>query len=285
MLTREKTFQKIEESLLLPNISDRTHQIFSLLQTPRLIDIDQLVEIIAADQELTGLILSQLNAAFDGRRFVTELKDAVVLLGLESVQNLLIFFVAQKFFKSGGGKSVVFDMRKYWRHVLATSIAADMLSARIGAQNHFQLFSYGLNHDIGLLVMNTCLSKELDEITVKIMGGVPQIVAEKSVLGGVTHDQIGAWLCRRWNFTPELTRVVQYHHTPYLCTENLRMLEIIFLADLIGTHYYERLLNVNKVMPTSARALKSLGLTFNDQQDIGEQLPPKVDALAKQFRL
>lgn len=287
MLTKDKVYNLIESSNLLPKLPKKTQEIFTLLNTPTMADIDLLSAKVEADKELSTLILNHLNSeCFNLSRQFSDIKEAIIYVGMEFVRNFLIFFIAQKFFQAAGtGKSAIFQMRQYWKHVLATSIAADMICELLGMQDNYKLFSYGLNHDIGILVMNTCLPDELDEITTKVMGGVHQIVAEKSVLGGVTHAEIGAWICQRWNFTPELIRVVQYHHTPYLITEDQRILEIMYLADLIGTEYYEKLLNVHTSVQINRKVLTSLGLSPENQLQIGAQLAKRVEPMAKRFIL
>ncbi|HKM03846.1 MAG TPA: HDOD domain-containing protein [Lachnospiraceae bacterium] len=287
MLTKEKVYELIENSNLLPHLPEKTQEIFRVLNMPTLMGMDDLSSKVEEDKELSDLILHHLNSnCFNLRREISDIKEAVIFLGMDFVRNFLIFFIAQRFFLSiGTRKSVIFNMKKYWKHVMATSVAADMISERLGIQDKYRLFSYGLNHDIGILVMNTCLPGELDEITTKVMGGMHQLVAEKSVLGGVTHAEIGAWICQRWNFNPELIRVVQYHHTPYLKSQDDRTLEIMYLADLIGTEYYERLLNLNINVQINHKVLNSLNLSLEDQQQIGSQLTSRVELLAKRFIL
>jgi len=40
-----------------------------------------------------------------------------------------------------------------------------------------------------------------------------QIAAEKVVLGGLTHAEIGMWLCEKWGLPREIVEIVGYHHT------------------------------------------------------------------------
>lgn len=287
MLTKETLYQMVEQSNALPKLPLNTQNIFKLLNTPAQINIDDVAKLVEEDRELSNLLLRHLNSnIFLLYRNISDIKEAVTYLGIESVRNLLIFFIAQKFFQEADtGKAKVFNMMQYWKHVLATSIAADMICARLGIEDRYRMFSYGLNHDIGILVMNACLPRELDEITSKVKSGVLQIVAEKTVLGGITHSHIGAWICQRWNFSPEITRVVELHHTPYLGTEDLKTLEIMYLADLIGTQYYERLLNVNSSMQINHKVLGSLEMNLEDQKEIGIALPDEVARIAKYFIL
>lgn len=287
MLTKEEVFRLIESSNALPKLPKTTQQIFRLLSTPNTMSIEDLAERVEQDRDLTEKVLEYLNSDyFHLRRDIPNIKDALVFLGLESVRNFLIFFIAQKFFQQEDtGKSKVFNMKQYWRHVLATSIAAEIISEKLGKEDRYRLFFIGLNHDIGILVMNACLPEELDQITTKVMNGVHQIVAEKVVMNGITHDQIGSWICERWHFSPEVSRVIRYHHTPYLCHEDLHTLEIMFLADSIGTDYYEKLLNVHRNIPINKKVLSSLGISSREVEQIGEKLLERVEGLANRFIL
>lgn len=88
--------------------------------------------------------------------------------------------------RSGG-----FGIPAYWKHVLTTSIAANMLGERIGFTGKFRLFTRGLIHDIGFVVLAACLPSLLDAIAGKVRAGVPRQVAKRALLGGLTHADIG----------------------------------------------------------------------------------------------
>lgn len=285
MLRKEEVFQKIEASRMLPDLSSATQNIIAWLSEPNNLDIDEFAALVEKDKVLSELLLKHVNSdAFRLYKTISDTKEAVIFLGMEFVRNFLFFIISQQFFyKLGMDQTTVFNMRQYWKHILATSVAAELLGQRLGRKDNYTLFSYGLNHDIGMLVINTCIPEEIDKVTEKVFSGQNQIVAEKAVFGGITHADIGAWICKRWNFTPDIIRVVKYHHTPYQCKEDQQTLELMYLADLIGTEYYQKLLNIHSSMYINQKVLSSLGLTVEDQKEIGNQIGERVELLTKRF--
>ena len=145
------------------------------------------------------------------------------------MQNMLIFLHNTSVVPDSMRESNrTFDIYKYWRHVLGTSVASCMLSSRINKGDKYELFSYGLIHDIGIVVLDACLPNHIDRITEKLISGVHQLIAERIILGGITHAEIGAWLCKNgiyakissilWNFITPLLWQKQYRSgAPDLC--------------------------------------------------------------------
>ena len=85
----------------------------------------------------------------------------------------------------------IFHNKKYWKHCLATSMAAYMISAETKLSDKDKMFTYGLIHDIGITVLDICLPDYLDEINEMHLKGTHQLIAEKIVLDGITHAEIG----------------------------------------------------------------------------------------------
>lgn len=68
----------------------------------------------------------------------------------------------------------------------------------------------------------------LDEITQKLEKGMHQVVAERSILGGITHSEVGVWLCERWNIPKDITDIVGFHHTPFALETLTDELKLIY---------------------------------------------------------
>ncbi|HHX62109.1 MAG TPA: HDOD domain-containing protein, partial [Epulopiscium sp.] len=136
---------------------------------------------------------------------------------------------------------------------------------------------YGLIHDIGIAVLDTCVPEVLDEITQKLKKGMHQVVAERSILGGITHSGVGAWLCERWNIPEDITGIVEFHHTPFASKTLTDELKLIYIADVISTEYYEKLLGLNLNYQISKRIMESMGLTDKDVEIIAKKLPEEIE--------
>lgn len=283
-MEKERVFELLENSEHLPKLSQNVSEILEMLKNPTGLDIDKLVEKVTQSDQLNDLMIKNLNSGyFQINKKITTIKEAVVYLGMQTVQNLLIFFITRQLFSDMPLKNRSFDMPHYWRHVIGTSVASCMLSSRIKQGDKYKLFSYGLIHDIGIALLDACLPELIDEVSEKLMKGVHQLVAERLVLGGITHAEVGAWLCRKWNIREDITNIVEYHHTPFLAKTNSDDVKLIYVADVISTEYYERLLGVNINHEISDQIMDSLGITNVDRKAVIDALPQEVDKLHNYF--
>lgn len=286
-MQRERIFHLIEESQFLPELPENISQILNILKEPIHVDIDLLIEKVSKSSELNALMLANLNSGyFQLKKEIKTIKEAIVYLGMETVQNLLIFYITRQLFPTTNANCQrTFNMRKYWKHVLGTSVASCMLASQIKIGDKYKLFSYGLIHDIGIVALDTCLPKLLDEITKKVFNGVHQIIAERIVLGGITHGDIGAWFCRKWNIRDDITNIVEFHHLPFSAKANAKEVQLIYIADVISSEYYERLLGVNLNHDINNKVIESLGLTNEQIQAVIRAFPKELEKVAYYYSI
>lgn len=285
-MEKERVFELLENSEHLPKLSQNVSEILEMLKNPTGLDIDKLVQKVTQSNQLNDLMIKNLNSGyFQLNKKIATIKEAVVYLGMQTVQNLLIFFISRQLFSDMPriNKNRSFDMPRYWRHVIGTSVASCMLSSRIKQGDKYKLFSYGLIHDIGIALLDACLPELIDEVSKKLMRGIHQLVAERSVLGGITHAEVGAWLCRKWNIREDITNIVEYHHTPFFAKFNSDDVKLIHVADVFSTEYYEKLLGVNINHEINNQIMDSLGITNMDRQAVIDALPQEVDRLRNYF--
>lgn len=282
-MQKEKIFELIEESQYLSAIPEDIGEILDLLHNPLEVDIDLLMEKVSKSEKLNSLMLKNLNSGyFQFSKEIVSVKEAIVYLGMQTIQNLLMFFITLQLFPKTIHKSQrTFNMNTYWKHVFGTSVASCMIAAHIKKGDKYKLFSYGLIHDIGIVVLDTCLPQLINEITDKLMNGVHQLVAERIILGGITHADIGAWLCRKWNIRDDIMNIVEFHHTPFLTKANIEEVQIMYVADAISTEYYEKLLGVNLNREISNRVMEELGLTKEIIDTVVRDLPKEIEKANK----
>jgi HD-like signal output (HDOD) protein len=134
----------------------------------------------------------------------------------------------------GGGDTEGFDRMAFWKHSIGTGSTARILARRLNVKELEEAFIAGLLHDIGLVVLDQFVHKEFMSI-IKLVKEKDILIrdAEKEVLGGVTHHDIGAWLGRKWNLAPNLIEVVESYPNPSSASENYQLVSIIHVADII----------------------------------------------------
>lgn len=268
----------------LPVVPPAISHIFRMLRRPDQLDVDELARMIAREPQLNQAVLAHVNSGYyQVSRKINGINEAIVLIGLKTARNLIIYFLTDLLFANKIGAAYASHL--YWKHNLGTAVACTMLAEALGHDDKFQLFSYGLLHDIGFAAISFCLPEIVEQVYASMKRGVHQVVAEKVALAGLTHADIGAWLCERWGLPGDIRRVVQYHHSPLLADGDTAAIKIIHIADHVSTEYYEKLLNLQISLPPNLRIMQEIGATPAMLEDIGKRLPAAVDAIAPLFML
>ena len=164
-----------------------------------------LAAILSKDQALCSKVLKIANSAFFAQsRRIFDISDAVVLLGFDSIAQLML---ATTVFTSFGplGSYEKFDVYGFWKHSIATAMAGKLIAQKVDeSPNNNVIYFAGLLHDIGKLVLVTHFASQYS--TVLETAESEDLFlheAEKLVLG-FTHCDISEWVCDRWNFPEEL---------------------------------------------------------------------------------
>ncbi len=277
-MNNSKILDTLEESKQLPELPKSTKEIFKLLRNQNELEIEDLCEKVSQNKGLDNLLLICVNSGyFKLNKQITSVNEAVVYLGLRTVQNLLISFITQLLFPKKLGRAELLNREKYWRHSLGTSIASSILAEKINLCKKIELFSYGLIHDIGIAVLDVCIPEVIDEVIKLQKNGMYQIAAERHVMDGLTHSDVGSWLCKKWDLPDDIRNVIEYHHKPLLARNNINEVKLIHLGDIISTDYYEKLLGIKQNHIFSQTVLSSVGATKEDMHEISVILPEEVE--------
>jgi putative nucleotidyltransferase with HDIG domain len=200
---------------------------------------NDLMDIISPDVSLTTKILKISNSPFYGlTREISSLQHAVTVLGFKEIRNLVISTVAFDSFKNLG-KNNKFDINKFWRHSFYCALAAKTIAVDMKIESS-ELFVAGLVHDIGKLAMYVTFPSEF-MMQLEIMNPLKikytSFEAEKDVFG-MTHDEVGMKLLKKWMFPESLLTAVGYHHRPQEADKKSNFPMIVHVADIL-THVYE----------------------------------------------
>ncbi len=272
----------IQQSNYLPQIPKAFGEVLSMLLEPNEFSIDECIEKLYSLPELESNLIQVLNFYSKLNREIVSLKDAVLYLGAKNTRMIAIAYITRLVLSDRNGRSEIFDRKKYWKHCIGTSIASYMIAAETGLCDEEKMFTYGLIHDIGITVLDICLPNHLDDIyTRQLQKGLHQIVAEKVVLNGITHAEIGMWICKQWGLPDEITEIVGYHHTPFVQSKTSNEAKIMHLADSISTNYYENLIGTSTTFIYGDKMREALNLPREFIVDIGEKLPKEVDKLSR----
>ncbi|HOQ32984.1 MAG TPA: HDOD domain-containing protein [Candidatus Hydrogenedens sp.] len=219
MTIREKILEKIKE---VPAFPSNTARILNKINNKesQILDIAREIEL---DPTLTANILKLANSAyFAGPKKISTIREAVVLLGINRIQQMII---ASAIFPT-----VVKPLRGYdlpagelIRHLVGTAIASELLSKELKIDIPPYTFTVGLLHDIGKIVLGTFIEIDAEPILKKAYEEkVSFEKAEKEILG-IDHSEIGALLMQEWHFPNNLVQPILYHHDPDNAPEEYRL--------------------------------------------------------------
>jgi len=201
--------------------------------------ISKVSETIEKDQALSSNILKLVNSAFYGfKTKISDIRNAVVLLGYNAVRNAIVSISVIKAF-SGASALRDFDITRFWKHSLAVAVTSKNISIRTKINSPDNCFVGGLLHDIGKVV----LAQYFKDLFVRVWNtsreeGISFHAAERDVVPA-DHAKIGAFLAARWKMPKGLVYAIRRHHAYQANVENEEFIRIIYLANVIVNSYAE----------------------------------------------
>ena len=189
----------------------------------------QIAQAIGLDPVLSTRILRLANSPIYAlREQVTNLETAVSAIGNTSISQVIsISGVSDAF-----GRRVLSSPagQEIWAHSLATAIAATEICRIKRFSGEDSVFSFGLLHDIGKLILlraDTPLYVRLLERS-SLEGNLPEIERETF---GFDHAELGAAAAESWGLPPLVCDIIRYHHRPIDASAGLRIEEVLHTSD------------------------------------------------------
>ena len=215
----------------LPEVMAR---IMELARDPNSSALDLAAE-ISHDPALSMKILRTVNSAYYGlQRRIMTIPDAVVILGFDEVERLALTITVIDTVKldENGFRA----LRALWRHSLACSIACTVCELKF--MNKFDglrgVHVAGLLHDIGKVILGQHFPELHGQILHAVKDGNQDIMeAERAILGGVTHCDVGGWVAERWNLPEGLVASIRHHHSPAVEEQTDPLVHTTHVADCL----------------------------------------------------
>ena len=151
-------------------------------------------------------------------------------------------------------------------------------------------YTAGLLHDIGMVVLDQCLSSSYPMFYRRIQKKGTNILDVEKEIFNTNHCEVGQKLAEKWSFPSNLKEVIAFHHYPEYATENPELVHIVSLSELIMSRFHTSF----ELDPTSsenfAARLEKLGLSISEFPDIVNLIPletlgtdPELTAMGKTF--
>jgi HD-like signal output (HDOD) protein len=232
MKTGMKIDAIVDDIDTLEPIPQITTQLIEIAQNPDSA-LKEAAVLITHDATLTANLLRTVNSAHFGlRRKIESVQEAVVMLGLNAIMDLVLLQAAAGRLKAA---QAGYDLSagELWRHAAVSAILARKIAERVEADHVNRIFTCTLLKDIGKLVLNQYVQAAGEEILRLVCQDEYCFLdAEREVLG-IDHAELGGRIAERWNFTPEMAFLIRNHHLPDEQLLGDEAVCIVYLSDCV----------------------------------------------------
>ncbi len=261
-----------------PGLPKTGAKLLALLEEPKT-STDEIEKILKYDPGLTANFLKLANSTYFGiPSKVTSVKQAILLFGFNRLKQIVLATCTSDVM----GKAVPgYDLQsgELWRHSIAVSNAAVSLAKYKNLPEPNDIFTPGLLHDIGKLVLGRFVKEHFKVINQLRSNGMHLVVAENMVLG-TDHAEIGAQILAQWSFPPIVVNAVRVHHNLELLHNKNMQNDLLYLANLFcqkNGESYSQATNLESINP----ALKErLGIESDKLESLSNQIAKLVDDIS-----
>lgn len=245
----------------LPDVFVRINQ---LVESPDS-SIADIAGAVSRDPAFTVRLLRVANSPFYGfSSSIDTVSKAVSIIGTSQIRNLALSTAIANSF--AGLPNTLVSMENFWRHSLYCALAARILARKAGKCDAEAMFTAGLLHDIGeLVIFNRLpeLAKESLTLVLDNADGLTVHQAERQVLG-YDHAQVGGELARQWKLPSVLEECIGCHHSPGEAKRHPREAAIVHIANALAVMAELDTLNSEDVSPIDPHAWEVIGLQAED---------------------
>lgn len=259
--------QGIRGLVTLPDVFIRINQ---LVEKPDS-TVAQIAEAIGRDPAFTVRLLRVANSPFYGfSSSIDTVSKAVSVIGTSQIRNLALSTAIASSFD--GLPNDLVSMPNFWRHSLYCALASRLLAKRAGRCDAEAVFTGGLLHDIGELVIFNRMP-ELARSSLQLVLDSAEAMgvheAERQVIG-FDHAEVGGELARQWKLPVLLEECIAFHHAPAVAQYYPREAAIVHIANAMAVMAELDTLAHDDVSPIDPHAWNVLKL------DEDEVLEPTV---------
>ena len=224
--------RELEQAIMtagdLPTIPVVATKVMQLIENEKA-TADELAKVVASDPAVAARVLKISNSSFYGcQRQIQTLSSAIVILGFNTLKSLVVAASVKQVYKPFG-----LTEQMLWEHSFGAGLAARIIASSTRLANEEEAFLAGLFHDIGKIIMNN-LDRDKFQMVIQrcYNDGIPFDEAEKNIYP-FCHDEVGAYVIKKWNFPDSLfTSILQHHRLEFSTDEDISLVNLTAVINL-----------------------------------------------------
>ena len=195
--------------------------------------IGDIAKIISEDMGLTARILKLANSPLFGYfSKIDSITQAVTIIGVFQVRDLALAISVMDAFK--GIPEDLVNMEQFWKHSIATGLAARLLATSQREANIERFFVAGILHDVGRLVMYVRVPDLCLQLLEESRATGTLLYRAEMEYFSFDHADVGGALLKRWKIPPSVAEPVGSHHDCRRASQYPREASILHVADIIA---------------------------------------------------
>jgi len=215
----------------LPPFPENILRIQKLIDNPDS-DIPIIARHIAMDPALTADLLKIVNSAqYMLSKKVDNITDAVKMIGIKGIKNLLFTYGTQKVLGDDTA-----DKKTLWEHSYRTAFYAYNLAKNFKKDSGLldDVYVGGILHDMGKIIFSDVHPNLLNKIKGYCLKKNVASHTFEDICAGLNHAEIGALVAEKWNFPEKLVAAIRYHHDPEAAPPECKdIVDTVYVANML----------------------------------------------------
>ncbi|MBN4080198.1 HDOD domain-containing protein [Beggiatoa alba] len=232
-------------------------------------------EMISRDTGLSMRLLKIVNSPMYGfPASIDTIPMAITVMGVRQVRDLV--FSTCMIRKYSKIPSNILTPDAFWSHSIATAISAQLLARLVKISNSDRLFTCGMLHDIGLLIMALTRPDETRQVLEQARDTNKPSHDFQMNIFGFSQGDLAARLIRKWHLPESFIEPIQLQQINKAATRFPLETAILKVANVIAnTHKETTIIGDNQIIHPGT--LELLGLNEAALEDVHTEMKYKLD--------
>jgi putative nucleotidyltransferase with HDIG domain len=235
-MDEQQVLTKLDQIRDIPTLPAIVFELNKYLRDPET-SIKTVCDTIEKDQAIALKILKLVNSAFYGfKSKISDLRNAVVLLGYNAVRNAIVSLSVINSFPKRV-KLMDFDIAQFWKHSLAVAVTSKNIAQLSGKESPDNCFVGGLLHDVGEVILAQYFPNLFETVWTTLQNEHLTFYEAEQKSLPINHAIIGAHLAAKWQLPRGLIEAIRWHHKFQPQSKSANFVQNIYLANFIVNAY------------------------------------------------
>lgn len=234
-------------------------------------ELNTIAQIVADDVAIAAAVIKVINSPFYGlARTITDVKQAVMFLGLDSITHLVTGFLLKQAFKQ---QECCISLERFWDTATDIATVATLIGKKVKSKVPVEnLHLIGLFHDAGIPAMAMKYPNYIKVLSAANRNYHQSLVDFEMEAYGTNHAIIGYFIASSWNLPKDICQIILRHHEQDYLDGNFNDINQLTFATL---KMAENIVHIQKRFVASPdwpfvkeAVLRTLEIDENDYLDI-----------------